>query len=428
MRSGRIGRCVGSGLTVAVLMAVMGHLALPLSARGQAKDEAALAKGMSGILVPEPKPVDASELAGVPAGIRLHELTLEQAYTLAIVRARNSTGPLAAAIDPRVLAGPADFARFREQFLARPGADGGGAAFRDPTVSILGVLEQQMRAEIRDRSVQALAQLVSVVMELVKGEASGLEQQDLDPLGSDRERARGERADERLRYRDRLDALRCDLRLSPHAPVLLSAAPIAPFREVFDEIEAWHSNPGRDLNDVPKLVQQLAPLESGVFEFAPGRPTVAAVAADRARLESVLRASEAVAIKNHGGADPDGATALRVRKDVRHFVETHAAYERTKRELVGLVRSKDGAFEALIAPPVAPNRRRPPVPNLRVLVALADDVNVCESRLVSLWASFHARRIALARELGVMPAEDWTSFHASFAVPLRKTTLSSKPR
>lgn len=419
MRSGPIGRCAGFRFTLlAVLVAAMGHLAAPGSVRGDVTDAADVVEDLAQILVPQPKPVDPNELAGVPAGIRLHELTLEQAYTLAIVRVQNPKAPLAAAIDTRVLAEPAEFARFCTLFLARAGAGAGGAAFRDPAPSVLGVLEQRMRAESRNRSVETLAHAVSTVKDLIKGDSGNVEQRDVDLLDANLERARNAFADECLHYRDRLDALRRELGLSPHVPVVVSDALIAPFRETFDQIEAWHLNPNRHLSDLPTLVQQLAPLESRSFEFGAGRLAVAAVAADRARLEPVLRAAEGLAVKNHGGTDPDGAIALQIRTDVRHLVETHAAYERLKRELVGRVRLKDGAIEAIVAPPV-PNRQGPR-PDVRALAAMSEDVIMCESRIVSLWASFHIRRLALARALGIMPEEDWGAFRAAFAAPLTR--------
>jgi hypothetical protein len=275
-----------------------------------------------------------------------------------------------------------------------------------------------MVAENAWRDVQALEELIVVVKELQAGEQEGRFQFALDKVNSQLEQARRSDSNARLQYRDRLDALKVDLGLSPHAPIIADPERLAPFRGMFDAIDQWQRDPRRRLEDLPRIVNRLAPLESGVLDFVAGRPKVATVAADPAGLEPVLTAAESLAIKYRGGSDADGRIGLQVRRRVRHLVETHSAYESTTRELLALVRWKDDEFEKLIAPPVA----EPAGPSIPVsrgdLIALNAAVNECESRLVSLWASFHAERLALAREVRVMPASDWASYYAGFAVPL----------
>jgi hypothetical protein len=40
-----------------------------------------------------------------------------------------------------------------------------------------------------------------------------------------------------------------------------------------------------------------------------------------------------------------------------------------------------------------------------------DQVRSAQDRLVGLWASFKAERLALYRDLGVLPFDDWKSFY-----------------
>ena len=54
-------------------------LAQPIVVDGQEPKE------LQGILLPEPKPIDYAELAGLPSGSRPEVLTIEQVYTLALV-------------------------------------------------------------------------------------------------------------------------------------------------------------------------------------------------------------------------------------------------------------------------------------------------------------------------------------------------------
>jgi hypothetical protein len=377
-----------------------------------------------GSLVPAAPPIDYAALAGLASGTAAPVLTLERAYTLALVKARAPRPSLAATLDVKALddqaaaLGVADFARFRDEFLgpAAPpaGRPEGQAAFRDPSGPLLGALADLMAAENAGRYPAAFAPLRGVATDLLKGDLPGLGAM-FYRLDNEIEQARRIRADARRDYRDRLDALKVELGLSPHAPVVADAASLAPFRDVFVALDRWAANPSRDPRQVPAIVNRLAPLEGAVLDFAPDRPTLVAVAADTARLEPVLQAAESLAVANRGGHDPDGTIALRVRRLVRHLVEEHAAYESAKRALVALVLLKDEEYEIVMNPPAG--SAGVTVSGRKLAVANAA-MNDCESRLVSRWAAFHTDRIALARELWRMPASDWESFYASFSVPV----------
>ncbi len=296
---------------------------------------------------------------------------------------------------------------------------------------MFGVLRQLFQVENARKQIQALEDLIAFVKQLLVGDPARMMQLALDALNSDLEQARREFSSALLLYRDQLDALKVELGLSAHAPVVAEAQRLAPFRTLFAEIEQWQRNPERELGELPRLVNRLTPLESGVLDFATGKPKLADVAANPAKLEPVLVAAGSLAIKIQGGYDPDGRIELQVRRRLRHIVETHTAYEAAKRELVSLLRLKDDEFEKLMNPPppvAEPMRQVLPVKR-RDLISLNAAVNECESRLVSFWTTFHLDRLALARELRLLPASDWTSFYASFAVPLSANahTPSKKP-
>lgn len=379
-------------------------------------------------VIPEIKPIDQAELAGLPPGSRAEVFTMERAYTLALVRARAPKPRLLEALDPKALdeearrLGVADFARFREDFL-RPITGQAGrpvVRFRDPSASMLGVLEQLMAAESTGRSVEAIERLMAAYRPLSVDDPGLLSV--LEKLTVERDRARREFAEARLRYRDRLDALKVELGLSPRARVVPDGDHVAPFRAVFAEIDRWQKDPSRNPDDLPRIVKRLAPLDWGGLDVAPGGGTLAAVAADPARLEPALAAAEALAIKNRGGNDPDGRIALEVRQRMRRLLEAYTAYEDGKRALVSAQVLKDREFELMIAPP-QPSSVKSVAQHAFDLVAINTEINKLRSRLVSHWASFHSERIALARELRLMPARDWASFYTGLSVSVAGPVL-----
>jgi hypothetical protein len=406
-------------------------LAMPAAnARGQEPQQ------LQGLLVPEPKPVDEAELAGRPRGTRVEVLTPMRAYVLALIRGRNPTGPLAESLDAKILAeeaarpGAADFARFREALFqtTKPSAGrtrfdyrGLSAAFRDPSAAFFDVLQRRMAVETAARQARALEVLSAVAKQLAQGEGGrGLEFTP-DRLTIELERARRAEAAALRQYRDRLDALKVQLGLSPRAPVVADAARLAPVRELLTAIDRWQADPRRNLDDLPRLVNRHAPLEGGVLDFLDDRPRLASLAADPARLNSVYLAAEKVAIQNHGGHDPQWEIVLEVRRRIRQLVEAHSAYESTKRELVTLLRLKDDAFETLVSPPATSPNGQPAISiNRRDLIALNAEVGACEGRLVSLWASFQTTRLALARVLRILPASDWAALEAGLSVPQKQ--------
>jgi hypothetical protein len=44
-----------------------------------------------------------------------------------------------------------------------------------------------------------------------------------------------------------------------------------------------------------------------------------------------------------------------------------------------------------------------------------DEIRDAQDRLVELWASFKAQRLALYRDLGILPYDDWKSFYDDLA-------------
>jgi hypothetical protein len=383
---------------------------------------------------PRPDGWDDAEAAGLPPGSRPAVLTWERAYALALVRARSArpgrADGLAETLDPKVLAdqaarlGMADFARFRREFLAGQGAAGG--TFRDPSGSVLDLLRRLQTVESARRDVAAHDALLAALVGLVAGESSNLSQLDVDRTAAVLQQARRRLGDALLHYRDRLDEVKVELGLSPHAAVVPDREPLAAFREVFEAADRWSTDPGRRLEELPRLVGRLPRLEDMVLDAVAGRPAVDEADRHPGRLDDVLSAAERAAVKNRGaGPDADGGLGLRARRRVRHLLAIRREFEEEKQALVLALRMKDLAFEQALEP--VEDDAPPRASLVDALIRRAGQVMGIEGRLVDLWATFQAEGLALARDLSTLPDADWESFLGRFVPESRPRRVGCSP-
>ncbi len=136
-------------------------------------------------------------------------------------------------------------------------------------------------------------------------------------------------------------------------------------------------------------------------------------------IKALLGAVEAALVRRTGPAGGARAGAvcvpaatrleLRVRRRVRHLLETRRAYEREKSSDERAVRLKDEAFERIVSPPTARVTGRSPL--LGELLEHLTQVREAEDRLVAVWTSFRVERLSLYREVGTLPYNDWASFY-----------------
>ena len=94
-------------------------------------------------------------------------------------------------------------------------------------------------------------------------------------------------------------------------------------------------------------------------------------------------------------------------------MDTKRAYEAAKRSYELAVRLQDQALERLLAPPTAGITSRTPL--LKALIEQIAMVMKTQEQLATLWTSFRAERLALYRDLGTLPYDDWQSFYADFS-------------
>jgi hypothetical protein len=226
-------------------------------------------------------------------------------------------------------------------------------------------------------------------------------------------RARQELSDEIGHFRDELDELKVALGLSPHAPVIPDRRSLDAFGTAFDAVESWSRQPDRALDVLHRLAQKL-PAPGDVM--VDGHPILGAVEGNLGPGEGVLANAVRVAIKNRGGPDKGQAAAdayvaleLGVRRRIRHLFETRHAYEDAKQGYERAIRLRDQTFERMVSP--SPSGASGRSPQLDGLLGSLVRIRDAEDRLVTLWTTFRAERLALYRELGVMPYTDWAAFY-----------------
>ncbi len=369
-------------------------------------------------------------IAGLSTDSRPELLTWERVYTLALMRAR--TGPTWSAdvLDPKVLAeiaarhGVADFGRFRHDFLAgRPGA---GGTFRDPSGDYLELLRRLQVIDNARCDVALRENCLRLFQELIQGESSGLSTLEADLVEASLVRARQRLADETAQFRDGLDELKAAMGLLPCALLIPDPQGTAAFREAFERVHNWHRDPTRTFQVLPRLIARLPDLGEVVVE---GRPILGTIEANSDRLEDELAAVMRVANKDRGGREKGEAARatdvqleLRTRRHIRSLVAARRAYvgERRRYELAS--RLIDEVLEQIVAPPAGGTHALAQAVGARIATqALLDQmvqIRRAQDRLIGLWASFKAERLALYRDLGVLPYDDWKSFYDDLAAQL----------
>ena len=381
------------------------------------------ALGLPGIttpVVPASRDTD-KEIAGLPKGSRPEILTWERVYALALVHARDGRPKAAEELSPAVLAdqatrqGVADYGRFRKDFLAsRVGA---GGAFRDPSGDYLELLRRLQTIDNARRNVAIHENLFKLVAELIQGASANLTQLDVDLVHAALVRARRGLSDETAHFREALEDLKVALGLWPHAAVLPDRRNLLAFHVRFEAVASWSRDPNRHLAELPRLVDRLPALGEVVVD---GQPILGRIEADPEQMEDVLTKAVQLAIKNRADldkgrspGDADVLLELRVRRRIRHLFETRRAYEGEKQTYELAIRLKDQTFERLVAP--AAGVRSPRSALLAELLEHEARAMRAQNRLVALWTSFRAERLALDRDLGILPYDDWSSFYADLS-------------
>ncbi len=257
--------------------------------------------------------------------------------------------------------------------------------------------------------------------ELIHGEASGVSQLQLEQVDQYLLVSRQSLDIELSSYRSAVDELKVSLGLPPSTPIVLDERILQPFVKAFSSIDIWQRNPRRQLGTLRALHDRLPKLD----DVSVGGRSVAQVADGRIPEAEFLRACLEAAGKRlmvfkdePPQRDVRNALELRIRKLARGLILTHRNYDVQRKALELSLREVGQQSEQLINPPAGGTSALAQSVNaaLHVSGVLQAQSRLYRGRteLVSQWLEFKEQSVALHRELGSLPYDNWEAFHRSF--------------
>jgi hypothetical protein len=115
---------------------------------------------------------------------------------------------------------------------------------------------------------------------------------------------------------------------------------------------------------------------------------------------------------------------------VRRLIRAAQDYEIEKRCFILAIRQKDQAQDLLIAPPAddpdAGARLSQAAIQAGSLLSSEAAVLASQDRLIALWAEYQAGRMALDRDLGIVPFTSWDDFRQQLMPPLPPPPVQPK--
>ena len=179
--------------------------------------------------------LEPAELAGVAADTKPGVLTLEQAYALTMIRARNPGVPIRLGpgnrLDPNVLeeqartAGAGEFIRFRGEFL--------WSGFRDPAPGFFAALKHRYAVDSARDQVALAENMHRLFNQMIQSQKSGVSRLEVDLVEQRLLLARQNLAIELVSFRSAVDELKVSLGLPVSTPIVLDERILEPFRTTF---------------------------------------------------------------------------------------------------------------------------------------------------------------------------------------------------
>jgi hypothetical protein len=383
----------------------------------------AQAESLADLLGPAIPKLESAELAGMAAGTKPAVLTLEQAYSLTLIRARIPAarppiGPVDT-FDPKALdeqarrSGAGDYVRFRREFLT--------SGFRDPAPGFLTALRHLQAVDSTRQQVAFAESMARLYQELIQGEAAGLSRLQVDQCVDYVQRSRQELADALTGYRSAVDELKVSLGLPPGTPVVLDRRILDPFTTAFIAIDAWQRDSKRQLTQLAVMHDRLPRLEDLKIGGRSLLEVIQGTLSEEPFLLNCIAAARThrpILGDDHFASDDRNALELRIRLSIRDLIRVHKNYELERRRLELALREVDQRFEQIVTPSAGGTHALAQSANAAVqttgVIEAQTRLHRGRMRFVAMWLQFKERGLALYRELGTMPYDDWEAFHRSF--------------
>ena len=103
-----------------------------------------------------------------------------------------------------------------------------------------------------------------------------------------------------------------------------------------------------------------------------------------------------------------------IRQQIYNLRQQYQQYEISKTQYVAALVTLDQAFQQFLAPPGAGGGGGNSSGIVLTLLRGLDGVNGAQNSLISTWVQYQTQRIALYRDLGIMPFDEWEAFYELF--------------
>jgi hypothetical protein len=103
-----------------------------------------------------------------------------------------------------------------------------------------------------------------------------------------------------------------------------------------------------------------------------------------------------------------------LRNEIRQMQFNYLQYQVSKRNLILSVRTKDQAFETIIAPPQPGAGGSQGAVQTTNLINFQQSVISNENNLVTIWYNYQTQRLQVYRDLGTLPYDEWEAFDELF--------------
>lgn len=332
---------------------------------------------------------DPLKAAGLAPSARPMVLTWDEAYRLALSRGEREkgngpSGPLSAG----------EFGRLRAAVTAGPVREG----FRDPTATLFDAIYRLQIVEFRTRRQAAWETILQLYHEYVKGGASsGITEADVDRVTLQTISAVAGTEEAIASYRDALDDLKRLLLLPVNAAVIIDGTSLAGFSRAYADLDAWARNIDNDPADLVAIIRRMPEWPDLILDGRSLRETTRAGLDD---LEPVIDAATK--------GLTDEAVALQVRKGLRRYAVAGRNFDAQRTQLLFQAKERDRTLRRLIAPPTRDAAQTPNTNQGEATIALIrsmEDQLRSEERLIALWIEGQVARLALRRDLGLLPRD-----------------------
>jgi hypothetical protein len=105
-----------------------------------------------------------------------------------------------------------------------------------------------------------------------------------------------------------------------------------------------------------------------------------------------------------------------IRNDIRNLILQGEQYRINRDLLVVSLRLRDSSARTIFAP-VPPNQQAPdPTATIQQLLQSLQTTNQSQNQLIGLWVQYQSTRLALYRDLGIIPYDEWEAYYELFPI------------